>query len=66
MSFNMNEVRRLEAARVTAAGLKVWEKYQRLVTAADQAAHGSPAEQELGEFRLQWLADPGRVIEAET
>jgi hypothetical protein len=56
MSFDLNEVHRLKAA-----GGKVLAKYNKLVTAADQAAHGSPAEQELGAFQLAWLQDPARV-----
>jgi hypothetical protein len=45
-------------------GGAVWAKWQRLVAAADASAHGSPAEQEVGEFRLAWLADPTRTAAA--
>jgi hypothetical protein len=53
MSFNLNEVHRLRRL-----GGAVLAKYERLVAAADQSQHGSPAEAELGAFRLAWLADP--------
>jgi hypothetical protein len=58
MSFDLNEVRRLELA-----GGAALAKYQRLLGEADQALHGSPAHQALGEFCKQWEQDPNRAME---
>jgi hypothetical protein len=58
MSFDLVELQRLKAAG------PVWDEYQRLVAAADQAMHDSPAHAELGAFRVAWLADPAAVIKA--
>jgi hypothetical protein len=53
MSFSLNEVARLQLF-----GGAVWEKYCRLVSAADASMHGSLALEELGAFRQNWIADP--------
>ena len=53
MSFDLNEVRRLQYA-----GGAVWEKYRRLLSAADRAQHDSPDHKALGEFEMAWKADP--------
>jgi hypothetical protein len=53
MSFSLVEVRRLQYA-----GGAVWEKYRRLLIAADNAAADSPAARELAEFQRDWAADP--------
>jgi hypothetical protein len=58
MSFDLNEVRRLQAQ-----GGAVLAKYERLVAAADAAMHGSPAHEELGAFQLSWIADPDLAAE---
>ena len=59
MSFWIGEVHRLKAA-----GGAVWDEYQRLVAAADQAMHDSPAHKALGEFQQAWAADPAGVTAA--
>jgi hypothetical protein len=53
VSFDLNEVRRLQYA-----GGAVWEKYRRLLSAADQALHDSLDHRALGEFEMAWKADP--------
>jgi hypothetical protein len=59
MSFDLLEVHRLQRA-----GGAVLAKYNRLVAAADASAHGSLAQQELGEFQQSWLADPAGTTAA--
>jgi hypothetical protein len=53
MSFNLNEVRRLELM-----GGAVLAKFNRLVSAADRSAHGSAAQEALGEFMKAFERDP--------
>jgi hypothetical protein len=58
MSFDLNEVRRLELA-----GGAVLAKYRRLVSECDHSMLGSPAHEALGQFQLDWIADPNRATE---
>jgi hypothetical protein len=59
MSFDLTEVRRLEAA-----GGAVLAHYERLLREANQSAHGSLSELALGQFQLAWIADPEAVTRA--
>jgi hypothetical protein len=56
MSFDLVQLGRLQQV-----GGAVLTHYERLLREANQSAHGSPAEQALGEFQLAWIADPERV-----
>jgi hypothetical protein len=58
MSFDLIQVQKLR----TAGGL-VWQRYQELLSQADQSAHGSPAQQEFGEFCQAWIANPNELAE---
>jgi hypothetical protein len=53
MSFSLVELHKLERT-----GGAPWQLHQELQARADQSAHGSPAEEELGAFRALWLQDP--------
>jgi hypothetical protein len=53
MALDLLEVRRLQHA-----GGAVWEKYRRLLIAADNAAADSSAARALAEFQRDWAADP--------
>jgi hypothetical protein len=57
MSFDLVQVHKLKAT-----GGPTWDEYCRLVAAADGAAHGSPAHEELGRFQQQWEQNPQAVI----
>jgi hypothetical protein len=63
MSFDRNEVRRLEAT-----GGAVLARYRALVAAADASAYDSPAARAKAEFERDWAADPEtvkRIVAAE-
>jgi hypothetical protein len=62
VSFDLLQVHKLKAQ-----GGQVWDEYQRLVAAADQAMHGSPAHAELGAFQQAYEQDAAAltaVVEA--
>jgi hypothetical protein len=59
MSFDLNEVRRLQQL-----GGPTWAEYQRLVSECDTSTFDSPAHKALGEFQQGWLHDPQSVIAA--
>ena len=52
MSFDLIQLHKIEAM-----GGQGWDEYQRLVAAADQAMHGSPAHAELGAFQQAYEQD---------
>jgi hypothetical protein len=58
MSFDLNEVRRLEVM-----GGAVEAKYWRLVSNRDGSAHESPSARELGEFMKAFEQDPNKAAE---
>jgi hypothetical protein len=58
MSFDLNEVRRLEIV-----GGATLAKYRRLVSECDQSMHGSLAHEALGQFQRDWIANPNRATE---
>jgi hypothetical protein len=53
-----------EVLKMQAEGGPAWDEYQRLVAAADQAMHGSPAHEELGRFMKAWEQNPQAVTKA--
>jgi hypothetical protein len=58
MSFHLLQLHKIEAM-----GGAPWQLHQELQARADQSAHGSPAEQQLGAFRALWLQDPDAAAE---
>jgi hypothetical protein len=58
MSFDLLQLHKLKAM-----GGAPWQLHEELQVRADQSAHGSPAQQELGAFRLLWLEDCNRAAE---